>query len=201
MKRMQLFPWFVLAISMQEAASLKLNVTAIGARDGSSTLECWQMDQAFSISAQPGTSGTAQTTLGSVDTLSYTVIPPNFDGGVHNAPQNQWVVFTSGLAHITLPNNNNDDDDDSSTSGAYVSGGESGLLFAADTADVSRRGHRTRYPGVTATTALQIPTRDGRVPEHSVLHAGPCSTSEITGGVHEIARTGTTDTTDTTLGT
>jgi hypothetical protein len=85
----------------------------------------------------------------------------------------RWVVFTSGLAHITLPDDN--------TTSAYVSGGEFGLIFAADTADVSKKGHRTQYPGVTETIALQIPTLDNKVPKHSVLHQGPCSISEITG--------------------
>lgn len=85
----------------------------------------------------------------------------------------RWVVFTSGLAYITLP-----DDDETS---AYVSGGEFGLIFAADTAAVSEKGHRTRYPGITETIALQIPTADGEVPKHDVLHAGPCVTSEING--------------------
>lgn len=93
------------------------------------------------------------------------------------------MAFTSGLAYITLP-------DDNETS-AYVSGGEFGLIFAADTAAVSEKGHRTRYPGITETIALQIPTADGEVPKHDVLHAGPCVTSEINGirGFAEAAST------------
>jgi len=90
--------------------------------------------------------------------------------GSHNT---RWVVFLSGLAYITLP-------DDESIS-AYVTGGEFGTIFAADTASVSTKGHRTQYPGITETIALQIPTKDGKAPEHTVLHDGPCSASEITG--------------------
>lgn len=86
---MQLFSFIQASIWVQEVASLHLNVTAIGARNGSSTLECWQMAQSFNMSTTPGTSGTAQTALGSVSSLGFTVIPPNFDGGIHNAPQNQ----------------------------------------------------------------------------------------------------------------
>ncbi|RYP93545.1 hypothetical protein DL770_000287 [Monosporascus sp. CRB-9-2] len=116
--------------------------------------------------------------LGSVANLTYTILPSNFDGGVHNAPHNQqvsslWVAFTAGLAYVTLP-------DDNATS-AFVSGGPFGLIFAADTADVSEQGHRTQYPGITETIALQIPTSDGRVPEHSVLHMGPCTANDIAG--------------------
>lgn len=84
----------------------------------------------------------------------------------------RWVVFTSGMAYITLP-------DDNSTS-AVISGGEFGLIFAADTPDVSQKGHRTQYPGLTETIALQIPTQDG-VPGHSLLHMGPCTANEIAG--------------------
>ncbi|KAJ8120626.1 hypothetical protein ONZ43_g2711 [Nemania bipapillata] len=82
---------FSLALPMllQEAASLKLNVTAIGSRHGSSTLECWQMDQPFNSSTQPGTSGSALAPLGDVSSLSYSILPSRFDGGLHNAPQNQ----------------------------------------------------------------------------------------------------------------
>ncbi|KAK7754565.1 hypothetical protein SLS62_003347 [Diatrype stigma] len=84
-----------------------------------------------------------------------------------------WVVFTTGLALITLP-------DDDSTS-AHVAGGQFGLIFAADTADLSKKGHRTQYLGITETVALQIPTADGKVPEHSLLHMGPCGANETTG--------------------
>lgn len=79
----------------------------------------------------------------------------------------------SGLAYITLPDDN--------TTSAYVSGGEFGLIFAADTADVSEKGHRTQYPGITETIALQIPVKDNKIPAHTVLHSGPCVVSEIAG--------------------
>lgn len=85
----------------------------------------------------------------------------------------RWVVFLSGLAYITLPNNSNQS--------AYVSGGEFGLIFAADTAEVSDIGHRTQYPGVVETIALQIPTPDGRIPGHTTLHTGPCRANEVDG--------------------
>lgn len=69
--------------------TLRLNVTAIGAQDGASTLECWQVDSPFDISTDPGTAGSAVASLGSVANMSYTIIPSNYDGGVHNAPHNQ----------------------------------------------------------------------------------------------------------------
>jgi hypothetical protein len=161
------------ALLMSGVSCLNLNVTAIGAQDGRSTIECWQMNTPFNISTQPGTAGTAIVTLSDVANVTYTVLPSNFDGGVHNAPVNQWVAFTTGLAYITLP-----EDPDTT---AYVTGGEFGFIFASDVAGVSEVGHRTQYPGITETIALQIPTRDGEVPAHSVLHIGPCTADEISG--------------------
>ncbi|KAI3335449.1 hypothetical protein F4824DRAFT_501077 [Ustulina deusta] len=170
---MQALSLFTLPWLFQETTSLNLNVTAISARDGSSTLECWQMDQPFDTSTEPGISGTTQVSLGTASSLAYSIIPPDFDGGVHNAPENQWVAFISGLAYITLPDDN--------TTGAYISGGQFGLIFAADTKNVSVKGHRTQYPGITETVALRIPTADGEVPKHRVLHSGPCGAGEIAG--------------------
>ncbi|KAI0839542.1 hypothetical protein F5Y06DRAFT_295568 [Hypoxylon sp. FL0890] len=173
MKQKRILSQLALLLSLPLVSSLKLNVTAISARGGSSTLECWQMDKPFDISSQPGTSGAAVATLSSASNLSYIIIPPNYDGRLHNAPHAQWVVFASGLAYITLPEHD--------STNALISGGEFGLIFAADTADVSREGHRTQYPGITETIVLQIPTCDGNVPDHSILHMGPCGVDEIAG--------------------
>ncbi|KAF3059424.1 hypothetical protein GL218_04546 [Daldinia childiae] len=149
------------ALLLQDAASLQLNVTAVGARDGSSTLECWQMNVPFKTSVDPGTAGGFVTTLRNVSNVTYSILP------------SQWVYFTTGLAYITLP-------DDRDTS-AFINGGQFSLVFAADTAAVSRKGHRTQYPGITESIALQIPTSDGKVPEHNVLHMGPCNFNEVAG--------------------
>ena len=93
--------------------------------------------------------------------------------GADQHTAHRWVVFLSGLAYITLPGD--------STTSAYVEGGQLGLIFAADTSDVSGSGHNTSYPGVTETIALQIPTQDGEIPSHSVLHAGPCTANDTAG--------------------
>lgn len=85
----------------------------------------------------------------------------------------RWVIYLSGLAHITLPADN--------TTSAYVAGGQFGVLFATDTANVSGTGHSTAYPGTTETVALQIPTLDGEIPSHSILHAGPCTANDTVG--------------------
>lgn len=79
----------LLASLLQQSAALQLNITALGAADNASTLECWQMDTPFTISTQSGTAGSAQLQLGNTSTITYGVLPAQFDGGVHNAPANQ----------------------------------------------------------------------------------------------------------------
>lgn len=73
-------------------------------------------------------------------------------------------MFLSGEARITLLN---------STAVAYVDGGKNGVIFAADIASVSANGHSTNYPSGEETRVLQIPT-GGTIPQHTVLHSGPC---------------------------
>jgi hypothetical protein len=85
--------------------------------------------------------------------------------------KHRWVIFLSGLAHITLAN---------STDEAYVPGGKNGLIFAADTSDVSKLGHATNYPSKDETRAIQIPT-GGSIPSHTVLYSGPCCGKELLG--------------------
>jgi hypothetical protein len=90
----------------------------------------------------------------------------------------RWVMFISGLVRISLPDDNSTITGESSV---YITGGEFGLIFASDVRGTSERGHRTQYPGLTETVALGIPTADGQIPEHEVLHMGPCTTGETTG--------------------
>lgn len=58
-------------------------------------------------------------------------------------------------------------------------GGKYGLILAADTAAVSKKGHITRYPGDDTTTALQIRIKDNVAPPHKVLHKGACRKDEV----------------------
>ncbi|MCJ1371598.1 hypothetical protein MMC20_002817 [Loxospora ochrophaea] len=142
-----------------------LNITAISASKGASTIECWQLSAPFATSSTAGVSGASFAQLGKTGNTSYAIIPKRFNGGLHNAPAVQYVAFISGLAHVTLPN---------STESATIKGGRDGLILAADTADVSRDGHSTIYPSNQETHALQIPTEGGVVPPHTVLYQGPC---------------------------
>jgi hypothetical protein len=78
-----------------------LNVTALSAQNGSSVLECWQILPGFSTSAQTGTIGASILQLGNLANMSYSVIPPGFDAGLHNAPTAQCV--TSRIIHPCTP--------------------------------------------------------------------------------------------------
>lgn len=88
---------------------------------------------------------------------------------ISSADSFQFVAFTTGLAHVTLPN---------STDEAWIRGGKYGLVIAADTAAVSLGGHITRYPSDDMTIGLQMPTSGGVVPKHTVLHTGACKHHE-----------------------
>lgn len=70
--------------------ALSLNITTIGAANNASTLECWQMDTPFESAAIPGITGSATALIGNAANISYTVLPAAFDGGLHNAPLNQY---------------------------------------------------------------------------------------------------------------
>jgi hypothetical protein len=65
-----------------------LNLTAISASNGNSILECWALP-GFFASAQAGTAGALNLFLGDLANATYTVIPPRFNGGLHNAPAPQ----------------------------------------------------------------------------------------------------------------
>jgi hypothetical protein len=70
-------------------------VTAIAAKDGVSTIECWQLPS-FKASADKGIIGSLSLFLGDTANATYTVLPPRFNGGAHNAPVNQYVHISVG---------------------------------------------------------------------------------------------------------
>lgn len=104
--------------------------------------------------------------------MSYTVIPPRTNAGLHVAPAAQFVVFLSGLIHLTLPN---------STDEAWVVGGKYGMILAGDTAGKSTFGHNTEYPGNEATVAVQVPLAPGMKLNHTVLQEVGCGFEDYVG--------------------
>ena len=75
-----------------------------------------------------------------------------------------WALL-SCLAHVTLPN----DDDD-----LWIMEGVNNLIIAVDVVGV---GHIMDYPSDKPTVAPQIPFEDGRIPPHTVLRKGACSST------------------------
>lgn len=66
-----------------------LEVTAIVAQGGNSVLECWRLAAPFSTSSGAGTVGASTLLIDDLANATYTVIPPHFEAGVHNAPHPQ----------------------------------------------------------------------------------------------------------------
>ncbi|KAI1385089.1 uncharacterized protein F4822DRAFT_417266 [Hypoxylon trugodes] len=164
-----LFSAFLLGVAH---ADQYMNLTTLTGRDNVSVLECWQLSTPFATSDVPGVAGTQTLELGGLANATYTVIPPRFDSGLHNAPVKQYVWFVSGVAHLSLPN---------ATGEAIVNGGRYGLIYADDTKDISGWGHLSRYPGGDQTITVTFPVQDGVNPNHTVLHDGPCTLSESMG--------------------
>lgn len=145
-----------------------LELTAIvTSAENYSTFECWSLSNEFETSNVGGIDGASVLALGDYTDAQYTVLPPHFNGGKHNAPAPQLVVFISGLANISTPETGNY---------ATVHGGRNGAIIAVDTAG---SGHITMYPSNRETVGLVFPFAGGVVPGHNVAHDGPCRRQSI----------------------
>jgi hypothetical protein len=76
------------ASNAQSSVPPALNLTAISASNGKSILECWALP-GFVASARAGTVGALNLFLRDLANATYTVIPPQFNGGLHNTPAPQ----------------------------------------------------------------------------------------------------------------
>lgn len=84
------------SVLAQNTSTSALNITAISAANGSSTLECWQLDN-FTVSNTPGTVGALSVFFGEASNVSYTVIPPRTDAGLHRAPAAQYASLHAAI--------------------------------------------------------------------------------------------------------
>ena len=81
-----------------------LNLTAIAAHDGRSSLECWQLtDSLISAPGPGGIAKTLMTELGPAGNVSWTVAPARTDLGLHNAASVLCVLRLSFLTGSALP--------------------------------------------------------------------------------------------------
>ncbi|KAF2774282.1 hypothetical protein EJ03DRAFT_322875 [Teratosphaeria nubilosa] len=158
------------------STSAQLNMTAITASNGSSTLQCWQFPN-FTVSTTPGTQGSLELFLGEATNITYSAIAPRTNAGLHNAPAPQFVAFLSGIIQVSLPNRTD------AGSVGWVVGGKFDIIYAEDTADLSRYGHITQYVSDESTIAIAIPVanRTGSpLGQHKVLRAdGGCQTGDV----------------------
>jgi hypothetical protein len=78
--------------SVAAAQPTFLNITAIAGVQNQSVIQCWQMESPFAVSNDAGTKGVARIDLSDTHSLSYLVLPSNYDGGLHTAPAKQYVI-------------------------------------------------------------------------------------------------------------
>lgn len=80
---------FFTCVKAQFNASSPLNITALTGRNNVTVLECWQLAAELTPSTIPGRIGSLALPIGNVTNASYGVLPPRFNGGLHNAPRKQ----------------------------------------------------------------------------------------------------------------
>lgn len=105
--------------------------------------------------------------------------------------ERRLVYFTSGIIHLTLPNadvagpNRERGESAEPTDSVWIHGGKYGLILGLDTADVSKDGHVTTYPGAADTVALQIPSSpegyQALLEKKVVIYPGGCKETELVG--------------------
>jgi hypothetical protein len=152
-----------LAAAHADGNAIYLVAPALVTKNNQTVVECWKLIAPFKRSSTPGVNGAQVATISNITDLAYSILPPRYDGGLHNAPVPQLVHFLSGVAHITAPQNTSVD--------LWLVGGKSGLLFAVDT---TGPGHISRYPSDQETVAITAPFAGGKVPEYQILNDGPC---------------------------
>ncbi|KAI0008110.1 hypothetical protein F4779DRAFT_467220 [Xylariaceae sp. FL0662B] len=148
---------------LPSAALQYLHLTAlVSDQDGKAAFECWEISTPFS--SYP-TVGNVIPGLADVANVSYVVLPPRSNEGLHRPPHPMFFVLLSGSAHVTLPDGKAD---------LWIRAGTNGLMVATDTIG---QGHYTEYPSDELSVALQIPFLNGVLPEHLVANRGVCEPS------------------------
>jgi len=141
-------------------AESHLAVTAlISDEHDDARFQCWQFSKPFSTYPTVGKA----ISLADVSNLTYVVLPPRSEEGIHKPPHAMFFVLLAGQAHVTLPDGSDE---------LWIGEGVNGFMIAADTRGI---GHYTAYPSEKETIALQIPFAEGGLPPYEVLHQGTCA--------------------------
>jgi len=147
----------------ESSTSKRLRISAVVNTDHEpyhAKIECWELETPFS---EYPTVGKA-VWLGDVANMTYVTLPQRSKEGLHHPPHSMFFVLLSGIAHVRLPTAPDSE-------GLWIEEGVNPLIVATDTEGI---GHYTDYPGDKETIALQVPFKDGIVPEHSVVSDGAC---------------------------
>ncbi|KAI0126122.1 hypothetical protein BJ170DRAFT_696080 [Xylariales sp. AK1849] len=161
-----------------------LNITALTSRDGYSTIECWQLS-----SVPVDAMSALNYGIGNISKATWSTIQPRTVVGEAWAPAVQLTVVLNGLIHVSAPAALESGSLSTETKGyqgasipscseAYFQPGtlSASLLLAADLKSTSYvSGHWTEFPGNGPTILIQTPFVDNQVPNHTVLHDGPCA--------------------------
>ncbi|KAH6640116.1 hypothetical protein F5144DRAFT_86173 [Chaetomium tenue] len=164
-----------------------LNITALSSRGGYSVLECCQLS-----TVAVDYMSAANYAIGNTTTATWSRIEPRTTAGEAWAPHVQLSIILNGLIRITAPcpptpghpdNHSREVSGGSTGEGrpetevAYVMPGtlRSSLLIAVDLKSASTiAGHFTEFLGNEPTVLIQIPFAGNEIPDHTVLHSGPC---------------------------
>ncbi|THW30491.1 hypothetical protein D6D25_05896 [Aureobasidium pullulans] len=155
----------LLALLTQTLAQ-SLNVSTIAVQNGSSILECW------SLQSPTTGAGASNYPLGNFTNAFIGAIPPHTYIGAAWPKSIQYSMILQGLVHISLPSGKDE---------IYIQPGPLSLLLVIDERNVSISGHITDFPGSETTLIAQFPVEGNKVPEHTVLHAGPCGLDDVRG--------------------
>lgn len=123
-------------------------------------IECWELEAPFSKYPTVGEA----LSLGNVTNMTYVTLPPKSKEDLHHPPHDMFFILLSGVAHVRLPA-------DPESEGLWIREGINPLIVATDTMG---KGHYTDYPGEKQAVALQVPFKDGAVPQHVVVGEGAC---------------------------
>lgn len=71
--------------------------------DNNSALQCWEFTDPLKVSNGAGTAGAETFTFLDLANMTYTHLPPRFDGGIHNAPAPQYVLSIDQKESLLMP--------------------------------------------------------------------------------------------------
>ncbi|KAF1999087.1 hypothetical protein P154DRAFT_494095 [Amniculicola lignicola CBS 123094] len=156
-----------------ESLGIPFNVTAIATVNNSSRLECWTL-----LSIPKSGAGAVSYDIGNFEGGFVGILPARTykENTITHAPAVQFTIALSGLIHIRTPYSGLADH----LNEAWIQGGKYGFVIAADTkASGSIKGHVTEFPSDEPTWLAQFPTLGNAIPQHVVLHEGPCGQVDL----------------------